>query len=319
GVLLATRKFALSSELDAFLSCGLSMHRLLVPSIFIAVSLLIINIIVVGFVQPYSKYAYEELIFDVRSGALGAAIKSNEFTSLGEGLTLRIEESRNSGRELIDIFAQKEDPDGHIFSVSAKRGNFFASSDQKYIILRLYDGSLIDFDASQDRPRILNFDMHDLPLEVPMFEQFRNRGDDAAEMTIYELWDKRNSGDTAVTATIHSRLVRALSILIVPFLALPLGLVAKRSGRALGISVGVFLLLLYHKVIEFGLDFAADGSLDPIISIWLPTLIFILVTARLYYIGAYKVGGTPLKTLELIADVLTETITKIFKRLKLAT
>lgn len=318
GVLLAIRKFALSSELDAFLSCGLSLHRLLFPSFLIALTLLAVNILVVGFVQPYSKYAYEELIFDVRSGALGAAIKSNEFTNLGEGLTLRIEESRNSGRELIDIFAQKEDTDGHIFSVSAKSGNFFASPDQKYIILRLFEGRLIDFDASQDRPRILNFDMHDLPLEVPMFEQFRNRGDEAAEMTFLELWAERNNGDTAVIATLHSRAARALSILIVPFLAVPLGLVAKRSGRALGISVGVFLLLLYHKVLEFGLDFAAEGSIDPIVSIWLPTAIFVLLTARLYYIGAYKVGGTPLKTLEMISEVISEAATKIFKRLKMA-
>ena len=316
GVLLAIRKLALSSELDALLSCGLSLHRLLVPSIFIATILLAINVIVVGFVQPYSLYAYEELIFDVRSGALGAAIKSNEFTNLGDGLTLRIEESQNSGRELIDIFAQKEDADGHIFSVSAKKGSFFASPDQKYIILRLFDGSLIDFDASQDRPRILNFDMHDLPLEVPMFEQFRSRGDEANEMTYVELWDRRNEGNTAITATLHSRAARALSILIVPFLAVPLGLVAKRSGRALGISVGVFILLLYHKVLEFGLDFAAEGSLDPLLSIWFPTAIFMGVTARLYYVGAYQVGGVPLRNLELVSEVITEAVVKIFKRLK---
>tara|TARA_R110002096_G_scaffold435770_1_gene662614 strand:- start:85060 stop:86235 length:1176 start_codon:yes stop_codon:yes gene_type:complete len=318
GVLLAIRKFALSSELDAFLGCGLSLHRLLVPSIVIAALLLIINILVVGFVQPYSKYAYEELIFEVRSGALGAAIKSNEFTNLGEGLTLRIEESQNSGRELLDIFAQKEDADGHIFSVSAKKGSFFASPDQRYIILRLFDGTLIDFDASQNRPRILNFDMHDLPLEVPMFEQFRTRGDDAAEMTISELWQQRNSGDPAVVATIHSRLARAISILIVPFLAVPLGLVAKRSGRALGISVGVFILLLYHKVLEFGLDFAAEGSFSPWLTIWIPTLAFILVTARLYYIGAYQVGGVPLRNLEIVFDVITEAVKKMFSRLRTA-
>lgn len=318
GVLLAIRKFALSSELDAFLSCGLSLHRLLVPSILIAIALLVVNVMVVGFVQPYSKYAYEELIFDVRSGALGAAIKSNEFTNLGEGLTLRIEESQNSGRELLDIFAQKEDADGHIFSVSAKKGSFFASPDQKYIILRLFDGTLIDFDASQNRPRILNFDMHDLPLEVPMFEQFRNRGDDAEEMTYAELWQDRNSGNPSVIAMLHTRAARALSILIVPFLAVPLGLVAKRSGRALGISVGVFILLLYHKVLEFGYDFAADGSLSPYVSIWLPTAIFVAVTARLYYVGAYQVGGDPLKNLEMIADIITEAISKIFRRLKTA-
>ncbi len=318
GVLLAIRKFALSSELDAFLSCGLSLHRLLVPSILIALMLLIVNILVVGFVQPYSKYAYEELIFDVRSGALGAAIKSNEFTDLGEGLTLRIEESQNSGRELLDIFAQKEDADGHIFSVSAKKGSFFASPDQKYIILRLFDGTLIDFDASQNRPRILNFDMHDLPLEVPMFEQFRNRGDDAEEMTYAELWAERDSGDSAVIAMLHTRAARALSILIVPFLAVPLGLVAKRSGRALGISVGVFILLLYHKVLEFGYDFAADGSLSPYMSIWLPTAIFVAVTARLYYVGAYQVGGVPLRNLEIISDIIVEAISKMFRRLRAA-
>ena len=316
GVLLSIRKLALSSELEALSSCGLSLHRLLVPSISIALLLLIINIIVVGFVQPYSRYAYEELIFDVRSGALGAAIKSNEFTNLGEGLTLRIEETRKSGQELVDIFAQKEDPDGHIFSVSAKRGNFFASPDQKYIVLRLFEGTLIDFDAGQDRPRILNFDMHDLPLEVPMFEQFRSRGDEASEMTFLELWERRASGDAAVTATLHSRIARAISILIVPFLAVPLGLVAKRSGRALGISVGVFILLLYHKVLEFGLDFAADGSLSPWLSIWFPTAIFIFITARLYYIGAYKVGGVPLRNLEIVFDIIVEAFSKIFRRLR---
>jgi lipopolysaccharide export system permease protein len=318
GVLLCIRKFALSSELDALLSSGMSLHRLLFPSITIAVLLLVINFIVVGFVQPFSRYAYQELVFDVRSGALGAAIKSNEFTNLGEGLTLRIEESRNSGRELLDIFAQKEDPDGHIFSVSAKSGHFFSSPDEKYIILRLYDGTLIDFDTKQSRPRILNFDLHDLPLEVPMFEQFRGRGDEASEMTFIELWQKRNDNNSGVNATIHSRLARALSILIVPFLAVPLGLVAKRSGRALGISVGVFILLLYHKVLEFGLDFATEGIINPWLSIWFPTLIFILLTARLYYIGAYKVGGTPLYKLELFSSIISDTFTRMFNRMKIA-
>ncbi|MBT3812995.1 MAG: LptF/LptG family permease, partial [Gammaproteobacteria bacterium] len=47
GVLLSIRKLALSSELDALFSCGMSLHRLLVPSIAIAVFLLFINVIVV--------------------------------------------------------------------------------------------------------------------------------------------------------------------------------------------------------------------------------------------------------------------------------
>lgn len=318
GVLLAVRKLALNSELDALMASGMSLNRLILPSIYVAVFLLIVNVIVVGFVQPYSRYTYQGLIFDIRSGALGASIKAGEFTPLGNGLTLRIEESLDSGRELVDIFAQKESPNGRIQSISAEKGSFFVSPDKRFMILRLYNGTLIDLDITQSRPSIMNFDMHDLPLAVPNFARFRNRGEEAKEMTIVELWNESADGDPAIIATLHSRTARALSILIVPFLALPLGLVAKRSGRALGITVGVIVLLVYHKLLEFGLGFSATGEISPWLVIWLPTLIFILLTARLYYIGAYKVGGLPLRRIEIIYDVTMDAISRMTNRLRAA-
>jgi len=314
GVLLAVRKMAMNSELDAMMATGMSLNRLIVPSIYIAVFLLVVNIIVVGFVQPYSSYAYQGLVFDIRSGALGASIKAGEFTSLGDGLTIRIEQSEDSGRKLIDIFAQKESADGHIQSINAERGNFFVTPDKRFLILRLYNGTIIDLDMNQSRPNIINFKMDDLPIKVPNFASFRNRGIKAPEMTVVELWKARNSGDPAIIATLNSRAARALSILIVPFLALPLGLVAKRSGRALGITVGVVILLVYHKMLEFGLDFSASGDISPWLVIWLPTLLFILLTARIYYIGAYKVGGIPLRNIELLFEVVVEAIGRLFRR-----
>ncbi|WP_339860863.1 LPS export ABC transporter permease LptF [Paremcibacter congregatus] len=316
GVLLAVRKLALNSELDALLATGFSLNRLVQPTLYIALFLLVVNVIVVGFVQPYSRYTYQELVFDIRSGALGASIKAGEFNDLGDGLTLRIEESRESGRELIDIFAQKESDDGRIQSISAKKGNFFISPDKRFMILRLHNGTLIDLDMVQGRPNIVLFELHDLPLDVPNFAQFRDRGEEAKEMTITELWNARNSDDPAVIATIHSRTARALSILIVPFLAIPLGLVAKRSGRALGITVGVVILLVYHKILEFGLNFSSMGDVSSWLVIWLPTLLFMLLTARLYYIGAYKVGGMPLRRIEIIYDVTVSALKSMITRLK---
>ncbi|VAV87803.1 Lipopolysaccharide export system permease protein LptF [hydrothermal vent metagenome] len=318
GVLLAVRKMALNSELDAMMAAGISLNRIIVPSLYVAVFLLIVNVIVVGFVQPYSRYTYQGLVFDIRSGALGASIKAGEFTDLGDGLTLRIEESRNSGRELIQIFAQKEQQDGRIQSINAERGSFFVSPDKRYLILRLENGTLIDLDLTRSRPNIVNFDIHDLPIDVPNFATFRDRGEEAKEMTIVELWDKRKSDDPAIIATLHSRTARALSILIVPFLAIPLGLVAKRSGRALGITVGIVILLTYHKILEFGLNFSATGDISPLMAIWLPTAIFVLLTARFYYIGTYKVGGMPLRKIEIIYDITVSAIIRMVSRLRAA-
>src|SRR6185437_6435142 len=68
------------------------------------VPLAIINLLIVGYLQPYTEYRYESLRFDLNSGALGAAIKVGEFNQLGKRLTLRIDRSENKGTQLHGIF-----------------------------------------------------------------------------------------------------------------------------------------------------------------------------------------------------------------------
>ena len=74
GILLAFRKLALSSELDALRGIGAGFGRLLrVPYAF-ALGLLLLNLFIVGWLQPWTHYGYERLRFDLRSGALGASM-----------------------------------------------------------------------------------------------------------------------------------------------------------------------------------------------------------------------------------------------------
>jgi lipopolysaccharide export system permease protein len=75
GVLLAFRRLALSSELDALRGIGVGYGRLLkVPYLF-AIPLACLNLFIVGYLEPYTHYRYEGLRFDLKSGALGAALK----------------------------------------------------------------------------------------------------------------------------------------------------------------------------------------------------------------------------------------------------
>ena len=88
GILLAFRRLAMSSELDVLRGVGLGYGRLLrVPYIY-AIALALVNLAIVGFVQPYARYAYEGLRFELRSGALGASIKVGEFTNMGKRIRL---------------------------------------------------------------------------------------------------------------------------------------------------------------------------------------------------------------------------------------
>src|SRR6185437_4072672 len=109
AILLAFRKFALSSELDALRGIGVGYGRLLRVPYFYAVPLAIINLLIVGYLQPFTEYRYESLRFDLKSGALGAAIKVGEFNQLGKRITLRIERSEKKGTELHGIFVESDD------------------------------------------------------------------------------------------------------------------------------------------------------------------------------------------------------------------
>ena len=187
GILLAFRKLALSSELDVFRAVGQGYGRLLrVPYMF-AVGLMLVNLALVGFIQPLSRYYYEELRFELRSGALGASIKVGEFTNLGNRMTLRIEESRDNGTKLSGIFVRAENKKNQTVSVTAEHGQFLATDDPDTIILRLTNGVLVHDAPNYKKPRILSFTNHDLPIDLPDIESFRSRGGKDLEYTIPEL------------------------------------------------------------------------------------------------------------------------------------
>ena len=109
GVLLAFRKLAVSSELDALRGVGAGFGRLLRMPYAFAVGLLLLNLFIVGWLQPWTHYGYERLRFDLRSGALGASLKVGEFNTLSKRFTLRIDRSERNGTQLHGIFVQADD------------------------------------------------------------------------------------------------------------------------------------------------------------------------------------------------------------------
>src|SRR3546814_2778851 len=50
-------------------------------------------------------------------------------------------------------------------------------------------------------------------------------------------------------AEFHDRLVRSLSVLFLPFLAVPFALGARRARQSLGIAVGLVVLVAYNQVL----------------------------------------------------------------------
>ncbi|WP_321327764.1 LPS export ABC transporter permease LptF [uncultured Parasphingorhabdus sp.] len=304
GILLAFRQLALSSELDVFRAVGQGYGRLLrVPYLF-TIALMLVNLALVGFIQPLSRYYYEELRFELRSGALGASIKVGEFTNLGNRMTLRIEESRDNGTKLSGMFVRAESKQGQTVSVTAKSGQFLATDDPDTIILRLTDGVLVHDAPNYEKPRILSFSNHDLPIDLPDIESFRSRGGKDLEYTIPELVRVGQDENRPVAernesrANFHFRMVEVVMMMLLPLLAVALAVPPKRSSSALGVFLSIIMIVTYHKVNEYGEDIGALGLIDPIIALWLPFCLFAALIIWMYHVAAHVPGGQPIGALE---------------------
>jgi lipopolysaccharide export system permease protein len=304
GILLAFRRLATTSELDVLQACGIGYPRLLrVPFVF-AIVLALVNLAIVGFLQPYSRYAYEGLRFELRSGALGASIKVGEFTKLGKQMTLRVEQSREGGRELSGIFVMAEGDGGKRLAVTADQGRFLATDDPNTIIFRLTRGTLVHDAPNFPVPRVLTFESHDLPIDLPKEGAFRQRGERDGELTIPELV---KSGHTAANdrdarlksrAEYHFRLVEVATMLLLPFLAVALAVPPKRSTSALGVFLSIVMLVTYHKVNEYAEALGGRGQVDPILALWVPFLMFSALIWWMYRTLAKVPGGQPIGALE---------------------
>lgn len=319
GVLMAFRRLALSSELDALRAIGLGYGRLLrVPYVF-AIVLMGFNLAIVGFIQPYAEYAYKGLRFELRSGALGASIKVGEFTSLGHGMTLRVERSEKKGTDLYGVFLRVESRNGRTLAVTADRGTFLSTDDPNTILFRLANGRLVHDAPGYRSPRVLSFARHDLPINLPAIESFRRRGTGAEELNLLELVrvgheriaeQRRN----AARANFHFRLVEVVMMLLLPLLAVALAVPPKRSSSGLGIFLSILMVVIYHKVNQYAQEMGALGRMDPLIALWVPFTIFAGLILWMYWTLAYKPGGQPIGALERVFGRLARRISSLFRR-----
>jgi lipopolysaccharide export system permease protein len=315
GCLLAFRRLATSSELDVLRAVGVSSNRLLLVPYLFTVVLAVINLGIVGYVQPKARFAYERLRYELRTGALGASIKVGEFTSFPNGgPTVRVEQSRDEGRELSGIFLQQTDKKGNTLAVTAEKGKFFGTGNPDEIVFQLTKGTLVRTEVGIPTPRVLRFDLWNIPIPLPKTDPFRGRGGRNLERTLPELaaLGRATTSDEELRdtsrAAFHFRLTEVAAMFLLPMLAMALGVPPKRSTSALGVFLGIVIIVTYFKVNEYGQSVGGLGRIDPFLALWVPFSVFAALVLWMYYTIAFVPGGQPIGALERVFAQLSKAV-----------
>jgi lipopolysaccharide export system permease protein len=125
------------------------------------------------------------------------------------------------------------------------------------------------------------------------------------------LWRLRLSPPKGVNthqmlAEFHDRLVRSLSVLFLPFLAVPFALGPRRMRQAYGIAGGLIILVAYNQLLAIGKSLASIDRLPSLAGQWLPFVVFAVGSLWLFYRSAYRVprGATAWSPLVAVQNLL---------------
>ncbi|WP_411819211.1 LptF/LptG family permease [Hyphococcus formosus] len=290
GIMLAFRNLSMSSELDALSSSGASFGRLLRPIYGLMFVLMVFDFLLVSYIQPFARYEYQQIRFDVTSGALGIKIPAGEFINISDDVTIRLAEINPSTRDANHVFLERRSSDGSKTIITARYGAISTTPEITSLLLKLQDGRQVIINELGDRIQTLNFDSFDLEVDLPAIGVFRARGGDEREATFdeivrllqnetpqsSELYNDYRSG-------LHWRILHPLSFLVLPILAIAMGVTGRRRASNLKPVLGVAIMIVYHEVLEeWGKVMAADGELSPFVSMWGVFFAFTLVSGILY-------------------------------------
>jgi lipopolysaccharide export system permease protein len=302
------------SEIDALLSGGVSFERIVAPLVFAGLVLGVVSLLLVGYLQPYSRFGYRAMLNAATDAGWTARLDPQMFINAGPDFTISADEADATGRRLKGVFIRRKTSSGETV-VTASEGVLSLRRDQRTTDLRL-NGGMILSDAAPGAARLLRFgDLVDHEI-VAGSETLRPRGGDEEELTLPELLSESRSPGSLIPkrvlqAELYARLARSFAIPLLPLLALPLALAAKRGRRAPGMIIGAVILVAYHHGITLAKGFAADGLLDPLAAVAGLYAILAAIAFWLFLSSRRRPGETPISGFLLRLDTLMDRRTKV--------
>jgi lipopolysaccharide export system permease protein len=308
GILTCLASLSRDNEIDALEGAGWSLRRIGLPFIMCSLALMAFSTVLFGVIQPYSRYAYYEIRHSVLNSAWNGRVEQGVFIEAGPDLTLSAADIDPTGRVLSRVFVLQREA-GRELVLTAERGFVVPEDGGETVRLLLRNGVAMTSDGGR-----LDFD--ELALERRFSAEdnpFRPRGDSERELTFAELLEMTRGvdgmpPDPRFAAELHSRLIRAVSLIGVALLAVPLGVARKRSPVWPRIAIAIGILAAYDNLIKLVEGLADIGRIDPVIGLWGLCAAFMAGTFLIYWLtpgqGAQSPFRVVLRGLDLVLSDL---------------
>jgi len=192
AVVMAFGSLTTTSEMTVFRASGLSLHRLMLPVLFVG---LLLSLLVERFnniVLPQANYYAKSMMLDIARSKPAFGLTENTFSKLVDGYSIFVRTYNNRSKELQGIVIYDSTRPDYSTMATAEKGSIDVADDGQYLVLTLYNGEIHQVNRFDKKSyRNMSFGKHRFVFESSGFGFARSSSNrertDNSELSAHEL------------------------------------------------------------------------------------------------------------------------------------
>src|SRR3989442_4914363 len=279
GILTGFGRMSSDSESVAFRAAGVSMTRLLVPVLLLAIPALAADIGLSVWIAPRTAAHLRDLKYDLAVKQVSLELKPRVFNESPTNLILYVEDVATEGTTWRGIMLADMNKPEETRVTFARSGTLGRDDEHRAFQLTLTDGSThVVSPLSPSRYSFSTFPTTTFSIPMPEAPP-KPAKPTISETSTRTLLNNIQTGTatSAERSEFQRRVALPFACLAFAIVGLPLGVSTTRGSKSMGLVLSLTLMMVYYLAFIGGTRIADNAQFSPFFGAWLPNLVFALL------------------------------------------
>jgi LPS export ABC transporter permease LptF/LPS export ABC transporter permease LptG len=279
GTLIGLSRMAADGEVIAARASGMGLACFVRPVMLLAVTGWALTLWIGLFLAPQAARKLMSMKSGLEASQVPYEIQPRVFIEQFPNLLLYLEDVTGSRASWNGVFIADMTQRNLVKVTLAESGLLVNEASHNRFVLHLEHGTRHEYDPQHpDEYSMGTFTDMDIPIDIEQGGKEAAEGSAPQYLNLTQLWQRihQSRDRQAALVEMHYRFALPVAAIVLALVGIPLGLSTRKGGKSVGVMLSLLLFFVYYVLMAFGLSYAKQGRVSPIIGLWAANAVFAL-------------------------------------------
>jgi LPS export ABC transporter permease LptF/LPS export ABC transporter permease LptG len=277
GTLIGLSRMAADGEVIAARASGIGLPQFVRPVLLFACAGWALTMWMSLYLAPQAARKLNRMEARLKASQVSYEIQPRVFIEQFPNLLLYLQDVTGSRSRWRGVFIADTTQRDQVKVTLAESGVLVNEAANDRLVIHLAQGMTHEIDPQNSAQySVVSFTDTDIPVPLDQGSTAGSESQSPPLLSVHQLMKqtRRPRERQAALVELHYRFALPVASLVLALVGISLGLSTRKGGKAVGLILTILLVFLYYIIMAFGLSFAKQGRLPPVIGLWLANVIF---------------------------------------------